>query len=154
VLSGIFGNANPNNTNTGLSWPVQVAPGQTWTVNVKNTVFQLKLERVNNGITIGTATANNVELAGGFATQGDNLNLILTDGTATIICTFGRSSLQGQTLNGLATYTEKPNAPEQSWGACSATLVPKVSGNSNPLNVKRGNLLEAQITLLRDFWIW
>jgi hypothetical protein len=90
VLSGIFGNANPNNTNTGLSWPVQVAPGQTWTVNVKNTVFQLKLERVNNGITIGTATANNVELAGGFATQGDNLNLILTDGTATIICTFGR----------------------------------------------------------------
>jgi hypothetical protein len=156
TLGGIFGNTNTNttNTNAGLNWPVQVSPGQIWSVNVKNLVFQLKLERVNNGITIGTATANKVELAGGFATQGDNLNLILTDGTATILCTFGRSSVQGQTLNGQATYTEKPNAAEQSWGACSATLAPKVSANNEPLNVKRNNVLEAQVSMLRHFSNW
>lgn len=155
TLGGIFGSTTTNtNVNSGLSWPVQVAPGQVWAVNVKNLVFQLKLERVNNGITIGTATANNVELAGGFATQGDNLNLILTDGTATILCSFGRSSVQGQTLNGQATYTEKPNATEQSWGACSATLAPKVSGNADPLSFKHTNILEAQVSMLRHFSSW
>jgi hypothetical protein len=157
TLGGIFGNANTNNnsnTSTGLSWPVQVSPGQTWAVNVKNIAFQLKLERVNNGITIGTATSSSGELAGGFATQGDNLNLILTDGTATILCTFGRSSVQGQTLNGQAIYTEKPNAAEQSWGACSATLGPKASNNSDPLNLKRNNLLESQVAMLRHFSSW
>jgi hypothetical protein len=157
TLGGIFGNASTNtntNVNAGLSWPVQVAPGQIWSVNVKNLVFQLKLERVNNGITIGTATASNVELAGGFAPQGDNLNLILTDGTATIICSFGRSSVQGQTLNGQATYTEKPNANEQSWGACSATLAPKVSVAAEPLSLKSNTILEAQISMLRHFSNW
>jgi hypothetical protein len=154
TLSGIFGNTNtsPNtNTNTGLGWPVQVAIGQNWAVNVKNLAFQLKLERINNGITIGTATAGKVELAGGFAIQGDNLNLILTDGTSTIICTFGRSSVQGQTLNGQATFTEKPGATEQSWGACSATLGPKASVAAEPLSVKRNNVLEAQVSILRHF---
>jgi hypothetical protein len=154
TLSGIFGNTNSNsntNTNTGLGWPVQVAVGQNWTVNVKNLAFQLKLERINNGITIGTATAGKVELAGGFVNQGDNLNLILTDGTATIICTFGRSSVQAQTLNGQATYTEKPGATEQSWGACSATLGAKASTAANPLNLKRNNVLEAQVLMLRHF---
>lgn len=156
TLGGIFGNTTNtnNNVNTGLGWPVQVAPGQIWSVNVKSLVFQLKLERVNNGITIGTATASNVELAGGFATQGDNLNLILTDGTATILCTFGRSSVQGQTLNGQATYTEKPNAAEQSWGACSATLAPKVSVNADPLSFKRSSILEPELAMLRHFSSW
>lgn len=155
TLGGIFGTTNTNtNVNSGLNWPVQVTPGQIWSVNVKNLVFQLKLERVNNGITIGTATAGKVELAGGFTTQGDNLNLILTDGTATILCTFGRSSVQGQTLNGQATYTEKPNAAEQSWGACSATLAPKVSLAAEPLKLKRNNLLEAQVSMLRHLSNW
>jgi hypothetical protein len=155
TLSGIFGSTNTSpNTNTGLGWPVQVAPGQIWSVNVKNLVFQLKLERVNNGFTIGTATSSNVELAGGFTTQGDDLSLILTDGTATIICKFGRSSVKGQTLNGQATYIEKPNAAEQSWGACSATLAPKVSGAANPLTFKPKGVLEAQISMLRHFSNW
>ncbi len=155
TLGGIFGNTSPNtNSNTGLGWPVQVAPGQVWSVNVKNLAFQLKLERVNNGITIGTATASNVELAGGFVTQGDNLNLILTDGTSTILCTFGRSSVQGQTLNGQATFTEKPNAAEQSWGACSATLGAKASAAADPLNLKPNNVLEAQVSMLQHFSNW
>jgi hypothetical protein len=156
TLGGIFGTTTTTTTTSGLGWPVQVAPGQIWSVSVKNIVFQLKLERVNNGITIGTATSSNVELAGGFVTQGDNLNLILTDGTATIQCTFGRSSVQGQTLNGQATYTEKPNATEQSWGACSATLAPKVSSNANPFNFKPKNLLtlEPEVAALRYFSSW
>jgi hypothetical protein len=158
TLGGIFGNTTTTttNTSTGLSWPVQVAPGQAWSVSVKNIAFQLKLERVNNGITIGTATSSAGELAGGFVTQGDNLNLILTDGTATITCTFSRSSIQGQTLSGQATYSEKPNAPEQSWGACSATLGPKVSSNADPLSFLPKNplLLEPQIGMLRHFSSW
>ncbi len=156
TLGGIFGNTsnNANNSNAGLSWPVQVAVGQIWSVNVKNLVFQLKLERVNNGFTIGTATASNLELAGGFTTQGDDLNLVLTDGTATIVCKFGRSSVKGQTLNGQATYIEKPNATEQSWGACSATLGPKASVAAEPLTLKRDNVLEAQLAMLRHFSSW
>jgi hypothetical protein len=157
TLGGLFGSAATSTaTATGLSWPVQVAPGQSWSVNVKNIVFQLKLERVNGGITIGTATSSAGELAGGFVTQGDNLNLILTDGTATITCTFGRASIQGQTLSGQATYTEKPNAPEQSWGACSATLAPKVSSKPEPLNFTPKNVLtlEPQIMGLQRFSSW
>ncbi len=159
TLGGIFANTTgttTTTTSTSLNWPVQVAPGQSWSVNVRNIVFQLKLERINGGITIGTATSSAGELAGGFVTQGDNLNLILTDGTATITCTFSRSSIQGQSLSGQATYTEKPNAPEQSWGACSATLAPKVSSNPEPLNFTPKNLftLEPQIAILQRFSSW
>ncbi len=124
----------PTPTPSGLTWPVQIAVGQTWSVNVKSLTFQLKLERVNNGFTIGTASSSNGEMAGGFTTQGDNLALILTDGTATITCTFNRSSIQGQTLNGQATFSEKPNAPEQNFGPCSATLTAKASVIGDPMN--------------------
>ena len=143
TLGGLFGNTGGTQTNTatGLSWPVQVVVGQTWSVNVNKIIFQLKLERVNNGITIGTATSSSGELAGGFLTQGDNLNLVLTDGTATITCTFSRSSIQGQSLNGQATFSEKPNTPEKSLGACSATLAPRASSNADPLAFMPKNLL-------------
>lgn len=150
TLGGLFGNTGgtPTGTVTGLSWPVQVAVGQIWSVNVNKILFQLKLERVNNGITIGTASSSSGELAGGFVTQGDNLSLVLTDGTATITCTFGRSSIQGQTLNGQAKFTEKPNAPEQSLGACSATLAPRVSTNADPLDIVNPFKLESQQDLM------
>jgi hypothetical protein len=151
TLGGLFGNTTGNTTpatsnNAGLSWPVQVAIGQTWAVNVNKTAFQLKLERINNGFTIGTATSSSGELAGGFVTQGDNLNLILTDGTATITCTFNRSSLQGTSLNGQATYSEKPNAPEKNFGACNATLAARAGSIAGPLDFVPRDLFGASRT--------
>ena len=51
-------------------------------------------------------------------------------------------------LNGQAKFTEKPNAPEQSLGACSATLAPRVSTNADPLNIVNPFKLESQQDLM------